>query len=517
MSKPFTRFDCPVCKRRLKIPRSGLRKRIFCPRCNSILESSKSKSKTLIVASSKQTDLFGPPVHRDFIRAELCEVGADGFSTLSGIDPQESQNSLPLTAVTGTVEPNEALEEYSKAKIWARNHSEVQSNFDDYLVQFAVGGLVLGVGMLLVPWVRTILLQATPLDFDFPLLGLLFSTPAILLLAIANRRKPKRILTHIVSLGLPIAALVVFMPPPIEAPEEIEAVAYLPESLPTADGGRMDKFIGNSEKSPTANFVPLNDGSNRLERNSNANEVKRSKPGRSGIVDISPVGDGRVKEFDANNTPVIEKREFTPTRVLGKIQIQRRTPERLRQDFVDAWEKWKLGPAFDSKKKITKLEKRKKLFRNTSVNKRVIQDEKILRDYAVTEAAGKATVFGNAFYRTLPIHGIDVGSVGQRIEKFVPLTGGPEFDDSLAWDANFFLVGLNVHVKSVVVGVQGVFAPVVKGELNMDSKVTGPWYGQPAENPKFLKSTTSYGNPVYGVVVYKNKFDIVGLSLVVGL
>lgn len=506
MSQEFFRFDCPACQRQLKVPEQGIYKKIFCPRCNCILEASQPDTGSLLEFSvaSKQANICGPPVHRDFIRAE---ISAD----VSQQSPHE-----PVGRDCAGESATQQTEKFSKAKNWAKKHSKVQTVFDEYLIRIGIGGLLVGISMLLVPWVRTVLLKVPPLPFNLPLLGLLICGFAIVSLGIVSRRKPKRIISLLLGLGLPVVALVLFMPPPIMPEASPVAVAYLPQSLPDEPKRKEGKFVGLTEKAPTASFVPESEKPDSGSSKSQTPEASNTRRLPNQVFPISPIK-GDVKEFDSENTPIIKRIEVKPTRLLGKSRITRRTPEQLKNDFINAWKRWELNPALSDEAKLSRLKVREKEFQHTRTSKRVLRDEKAKLDYGVTDAAGKSTVFGNAVFRRLPIHGIDVGSVGNRLEKFLPLSTGPEFDDSLAWDANFFLVGLNVNANSFVEGVQGVFAPVVDGELNMDEQVTGPWYGEPAAKSSDLKTTTSFGNPVYGVVVYKNKLDIVGLSLVIGL
>ena len=167
MPKKFKRFDCPFCSRCLKVSTEHVHKKIFCPRCNTILLAEVDGDQLTLTAAPEQTELFGPPVHRDFIQAEVNEVDP----TLQG--EAVAEEDLPVAAEAHEDLPV-AEETHSKAEAWARQHSEIQTGFDDICIRVGIGLLLIGVSLLLIPWVRTLLSRSQALSIDC----LLYTSPS---------------------------------------------------------------------------------------------------------------------------------------------------------------------------------------------------------------------------------------------------------------------------------------------------------------------------------------------------
>lgn len=499
MAEKFKRFDCPFCDRGLKIPTEHLGKKILCPRCNTILLAELDGDRLTLTAAPQQNELFGPPVHRDFIKAEVSE--ADPFlQDESDLNEDLPNHSIPM-----------AEESHSKAEDWARKHSKIQTRFDDCCIRAGIGLVLVGVALLLVPWARAVLL-APGLPVDLTVIGFVASILGVGMLSLAKRRRPKKMFGVLFGLAIPVAALALLTPAQIPIEEE-NKTRYVKYSNPAANGtqdirsqntidsDRPSDFVGLTGDVPTGVFIPRSVTKAEIAKSENPKpQFSPSKP-----LPISPVDN--LEKTSLANSPNIQSADEQP---------EKRSAEQISTEFRKAMRSWVLHPALADSSKTSALNERSKYFEKSVVNRRKPHEQTMRRQYSVTDAAGRNTVFGNAIYRTLPIHGIDVASKGNVPELFVPIHDGPEFDDTLAWDENFFLVGFNVNVKTAVLGVQGVFAPFENGQLNMERQVVGPWYGRPPAGND-MQSVTSYGNPVYGVVVYRDKLDIVGLSLVVGL
>ena len=516
MPKKFRRFDCPFCSRNLKVRSEQIHKKIFCPRCNTILLAELDGDQLTLSAAPEQTEIFGPPVHRDFIQAEISEADPT-IQNESDLDDlpvaEEAYEDLPIEDLPV------AEEAHSKAESWARQHSEIQSGFDDVCIRAGIGLLLIGIALLLIPWVRTLLSAASALPIDLTLIGFNVSILAAGMLAFAKRRKPKRMFGVMTGLAIPVTALALLTPtpPPIE-----NKTVYIQYTNPPTSGFETDieddrpsEFVGVTGKSPTGNFVSPSEDEPKIAVSENR-KPEQFSPNRT--LSITPVDDGekqQLSEFSIN--PAKDAKQTGPLVPLNSREhIKSSRPvAQIRAEFERAMGNWKLHPATASSSKTKSLNERSKSFKKSAVSRFQPREPAMRRDYRVTQAAGRNTVFGNAIYGQLPIHGIDVDGKGNAPELFVPIADGPEFDDTLAWDENFFLVGFNVNIEGAVLGVQGVFAPFENEQLNMEHQVVGPWYGRPPAGNK-MQSVSSYGNPVYGVVVYRDKLDIVGLSLVVG-
>ncbi len=548
MSDKFLKVECPSCHRRLKVFQSKRHKKVLCPRCNSLffveLPGDREPSTRLVPNRNK---LFGPPVHRDFIRAEMAESEASDSSELG-----DSANEVPL----GKAYPFEDLPvddlvnretsrgpteliEIDKAVTWKMEHSEIQTSFDEACQRYGIGLVIFSVAILIVPLLHFQWLRIQPAIQAMQTIGVALGTLGVAMVALSMRRKWRRALATLMAQSLLIAALYVYTRVDGQRFEKNNSeLARLTRdqeqsSAQDTDADQHDLEIGRTiiENNPAERFVPPKTsmaprtikGDRDLELPPPLERFNRLPVSKSRASDSESTVDRSAlsSTFRPNDESYVTPPIVGTLNTASPFENHReafKSAAQLASEFAQATSLFQRVEAVlprepDMSKRQVLIERTRQMNKGL-VNHFEIKTKHLADNYQLSDSAGVSTVFGVAHYRDLPIMGIDVCSNNDNgLDQIVPVGGPREFDDALVGEAGYFLVGLSINYDNEVIGIQANFAPAENGVLDMARQVSSPWYGTPPSRQS-TRSINSNGRPVYGIVVYRNQLKIVGVSLV---
>ncbi len=526
------KLQCPACQRHLKIPRLNPKKAIVCPKCNGRFRIDAQQQAHV---DTGRKGWFGPLTNRVVVNdagrtapqeiqgafEDIDHLLAGDKSTDRSLSPK-SDGSNRKTSVTQSC--SEAAEASLSAKGTGSNQSRgldsgerwarekcAMSKSDERLQRNGLGLLVLATGLALLPFVgRHVEGLQTILPY-MPLTSAGLAFIGSFMLACSLRRGN---LAAVLFSGLPFL-LIGLVGLGGYYYQSAVVVKNAVDQFVQANGPEILNPVGDQEFEPDESDVmdvDLNSiDQNSIDNNAASNFVppRHEQPLAAGKKPaLAPVPDNSV-----NTEP--EHRLTAEKTVDREPEAQRFEAEASGDSAIAAELKSALEISLNAEKAVRLRDRIAAEMTRGHVNRQtVVSPVQLQERFVLSKVAGESTVYGVAYFLTVPIRGLDVafsadGST-RTLEQIVPIIGESEFGDSIVpIEEGSALIGLNVNVQPQgVVGLQGLFTKV--GD---QAQSAGHWAGQePRDGPTTTIETA--GRSVHGIVAYRSKLKIVGIALI---
>lgn len=533
------RFQCPACERRLKMPEPRPGKTIVCPKCNCQFKVDPRLGPVMVQGG--RNEIFGPPVDQALVddRSLARDFNPHAFDDIDHLinaveddQVQPRPTKKPRTPVTQTPVKNRPTrskrrrrgdrEKKSRrekvvdtANKWAQE-KVTRTKTDEKFQRNGIGLLILSVGLAVLPFVGADVEGLQAILPYVPMVGLATAFSGSFMLAWSMRRGNLRaviwsgvwfVLIGLLCLGGYAYQTSITGTPragieggaenadSMDEPEAADKLLIDPDSL---DNNAAARF------KPSKHIRPLADDKRPAAA---AEPVEKPAAIRQPSTAETESGAG-----DADAEDTVRESRLRPSEL--KTDRNKR-PKPAPGKELESELKTAKAISLNNEKRNRLLQRISRVLNKGYVNRDVVQSPDDLRErFVVSEVAGKATVYGIAYYFDGPVSGFDTAYPENRpdssFDLIVPIIDAPEFRDSITAidsESQITAVNLNIDVSEGVVGLQAIFrTPGDSGKPKISK-----WIGRSTDHPVTIEAD---GHRVHGVVTYKQQLKTVGVALV---